>query len=88
LLFVCALILVSLASHDFSNIKSPPKFDGLNYPILKVKMNLFLKFLGVRVVKAITKEFVEPHGDKDTWSKATAKNYEANTKAQYALTQV
>ena len=49
-------------------------------------MNLFLKSLGVRVAKAISKEFVEPHGD-DTWSKATAKDYEANAKAQYALTQ-
>ena len=50
-------------------------------------MNVFLKFLRVRVTKAIIKEFVEPHGDEDTWFKATAKNYEANVKAQYALTQ-
>ena len=69
LLFVCALILVFMTSHDFSSIKSPPKFDGLNFPIWKVKMNLLLKSLGVRVAKAITKEFVEPqvmriHGPK------------------------
>ena len=63
-----------MASHDFSNIKSPPNFDGLNFPIWKVKMNLFLKSLGVRVAKA--KEFVEPYGDEDTWSDATAKDYE------------
>ena len=81
LLFVCALILVFMASHDFSSIKSPPKFDGLNFPIWKVKMNLFLKSLGVRVAKAITKEFVKPHSDEDTWSEATAKDYEANAKA-------
>jgi len=74
------------ASHDFSSIKSPPKFDGLNFPIWKVKMNLFLKSLGVKVSKAITKEFVEPQGDEDTWSEATAKNHEANL-IQYALTQ-
>ena len=43
--------------------------------------------LGVRVAKAITKEFVEPHDDEDIWSKATAKSYEANAKAQYTLTQ-
>ena len=49
-------------------------------------MNLFLKFLRVRVAKAITKEFVEPHGDEDTQSEATAKDYETNAKAQYALT--
>ena len=50
-------------------------------------MNLFLKSLRVRVAKAITKEFVEPHDDEDTWSVATAKDYEANAKAQYALAQ-
>jgi len=43
--------------------------------------------LGVRVAKAIIKEFVEPHDDEDTWSEATAKGYEANAKAQYTLTQ-
>ena len=50
-------------------------------------MNLFLKSLGVRVAKAITKKFIKPHGDEDTWSEATVMNYEANAKAQYALTQ-
>ena len=70
-----------MASHDFSSIKSPPKFDGLNFPVWKVKMNLFLKSLGVRVAKAITNKFVEPYGDKDTWSDATTKDYKANTKA-------
>ena len=73
-----------MASHDFSSIKSPPKFDGLNFPIWKVKMSSFLKSLGVRVAKAITKKFIESHGDEDTWSEATAKGYEANAKAQYA----
>ena len=76
-----------MISHDFSSIKSPPKFDGLNFPIWKVKMNLFLKSLGVRVAKSITKEFVKPHGDEATWYETTAKEYEANVKAQYALTQ-
>ena len=83
LLFVCALILICKASHDFSGIKSPPKFDGLNFPIWKVKMNLFLKCQAVRVAKAITKEFVEPHGDEDTWSETTAKDYDTNAKAQH-----
>ena len=63
-----------MASHDFSSIT--PEFYGLNFPIWKVKMNLFLKSLGVRVAKTITKEFVKPHGDEDTWSEATAKDYE------------
>ena len=62
-----------MASHDFSSIKTPTKFDGLNFPIWKVKMNLFLKSLRVRVAKAITKEFIEPNGDEDTWSEAIAK---------------
>jgi len=43
--------------------------------------------MGVRVSMAITKEFVEPHGDENTWFEASAKDYEANAKAQYALTQ-
>ena len=49
-------------------------------------MTIFLKSLGYRVAKAVTKEFVEPHSDEDTWSEATAKDYEANAKTQYALT--
>ena len=50
-------------------------------------MTLFLTSLGFRVAKAITKKFVEPHGYEDSWSEATVKNYEANAKTQYALTQ-
>jgi len=69
LLFVFALIFIFIASHDFSSIKSPFKSDGLNFPIKKVKMNLFLKSLGVRVAKAITKKFIELHGDEDTYPK-------------------
>ena len=49
-------------------------------------MNLSFKSLGVRAAKAITKEFVESHSDDDRWSEATVKDYEANAKAQYALT--
>jgi len=75
-----------MASKDFSSIKSALKFNGLNFSIWKVKITLFLKSLGFRVAKAVTKEFVEPHGDEDIWSEATAKNYEANVKAQYART--
>ena len=41
-------------------------------------MTLFIKSLGFRVAKAVTKEFIEPHGDEDTWSEATAEDYEAN----------
>ena len=76
-----------MASIDFSSIKSPPKFDGLNFPIWNVKMNLFLKSLGVRVARAITKEFIEPLTDESSLSENTSKDYEANARAQYALTQ-
>ena len=38
-------------------------------------MNIFLKSLGVRVTKNITKEFIEPHGDENTWSEVTTKDY-------------
>ena len=48
-------------------------------------MNLFLKSLGVRVAKAITKEFIEPHGDEEIWSEATARDYEANAKTQLCI---
>jgi len=44
-------------------------------------MTLFLKSLGVRVAKAITKEFVEPRGDDNTRSEATVKDCKANAKA-------
>jgi len=70
-----------VASYNFSSIKFPSKFDGLNFPIWKVMMTLFLKSLGVRVAKAITKEFVEPRGDDNTRSEATVKDCKANAKA-------
>ena len=41
-------------------IKTPPKFDGLNFPIWKVKMTVFLQSLGSRVAKAVTKPFSDP----------------------------
>ena len=50
------------------NIKSPPKFYGLNFPIWKVKMIVFLQSLGSRVAKKVTKPFSVPDGDENTWS--------------------
>ena len=38
-------------------IKTPPKFDGLNFFIWKVKMTVFLQSLGSWVAKAATKPF-------------------------------
>ena len=66
-------------------MKTPPKFDGFNFPIWKIKMNIFQQSLGSHVAKAITKPFSVPNGDKDTWSDITIKEFEANAKAHYAL---
>ena len=62
-------------------IKTPPKFDDLNFLIWKVKMTMFLQSLGSWVVKVVTKPFSVPTGDEDTWSYIAFKEYEANTKA-------
>ena len=50
-------------------------------------MNLFLKSQGVRIAKVITKEFIEPYGDEDTWPKQPLRTMMQVLKAQYALTQ-
>ena len=68
-------------------IKTPPKFDGLNFPIWKVMMIKFLQFLGNRVAKAMTKPFSVPIGDKDTGSDIATKEFDANTKAHYVFLQ-
>jgi len=48
-------LLTHMASHDSSSIKSPIKFHGLNFPIWKMKVTLFLKSLGFRVFKVMIK---------------------------------
>ena len=65
-------------------IKTPPKFDGLNFHIWKVKITVFLQSLGSRVV--ILNPLV-PIGDEDTWSDIATKKFDANVKAHYALLQ-
>jgi len=47
-------------------IKTSPKFVGLNFPIWKVKMTVFLQSVRSRVAKAVTKPFSAPFGDEDT----------------------
>jgi len=69
-------------------IKTPPKFDGLNFPIWKVKMTVFLQSLESRIAKAVIKFFSVPIGDEDTWSDITTKEFDANAKSLYALLQV
>ena len=68
-------------------IKTPPKFDGLNFPIWKVKMTIFLQSLGSRVAKMVTKHFSVPACDEDTWPDIATKEFDANAKAHYALLQ-
>ena len=57
-------------------IKIPPKFDGLNFSIWKVKMTVFLQSLGSRVVKAMVKPFMFPKTDEDTLSDIILKEFE------------
>ena len=47
-------------------IKTPPKFDGLNFLIWKVNMIIYLQSLGSRVAKTVTKPFSVRNGDEDT----------------------
>ena len=68
-------------------IKTPPKFDGLNFPIWKIKMIIFLQSLGSRATRAVTKPFSVPNGDEASWSKVATKEFDANDKAHYALLQ-
>ena len=67
------------------NIKTPPKFDGLNFPIWKGRMNIFLQSLGSLVARSLTKPFSKLEGEEDTWSELTSKEFDANSKAQNAL---
>jgi len=69
------------------SIKTPPKFDGLNFPIWKVKMIVFLQSLESRVAKEVTKSFSVPTSDEDTWSDTATKEFDANTKTHYTLLQ-
>ena len=67
-------------------IKTPTQFDGFKFPIWKVKMTMFLQSLESQVTKAMTKPLSVPDGLEDTWFETT-KDFDANTKAHYALLQ-
>jgi len=68
-------------------IKIPPKFDGHRFLIWKVKMTVFLQFLGSWVAKMVTKLFSVPDNDEDTWSEIATKEFDANAKAHCVLLQ-
>ena len=64
-------------------IKTPPKFDGLNFLIWKLKMTVFLQSLGSQIAKAVTKPFSAPLGVEDTWFDIATKEFDANARAHY-----
>ena len=68
-----------------SSIYYPAKFDGVNFPIWKVKMTIFLNFLGSKVAKVLARPFVCSESDENSWSEITVKEYNANSKAHYVL---
>ena len=72
-----------MSSGDNFNIKVPPRFSGINFPIWKIKMSVFLKSLGRDIHLAIENEFKDPK----EFDEAALKAYEANAKATYALMQ-
>jgi len=53
-------------------IKTPRKFDGLNFFIWKIKMTIFLQSPGSRVTKGVTKPFSVPVSNENTWSDIAA----------------
>ena len=61
-------------------IKTPPKFDDINFLIWKVKMSIFLQPLRSRVIKAVTKLFSAPDGDEGTWSEIITKEFDVNAR--------
>ena len=67
------------------SIRTPPKFDGLNFPIWKVRKIIFLQSLRCWVAKAVTKPYSAPTGEEVTWSDLASKEYDANSMAQNAL---
>ena len=69
------------------SIRTPPKFDGLNFLIWKVRVIVFLQSLGCWVAKAVTKPYSASTGEEGTWSDLASMEYEANSKAQNALLQ-
>ena len=70
-------------SHNSFSVRVPPRFDGVNFPVWKIKMGVFLKSQSRDVFLAIGTNFVEPKVWDDTYTKA----FEANAKATYALMQ-
>jgi len=69
--------------HESFSVRVPPRFDGVNFPVWKIKMSVFLKSLGRDIFLAIGNEFKEPK----VWDDSFTIAFEANAKATYALMQ-
>jgi len=79
--------LFAIHTNMAEGIKTSSKFDGLNFPIWKVKMTIFLQFLESQVSKAVTKPLIVSISDESTWSDISTKEFDVNAKAHYALLQ-
>jgi len=62
------------------SIKSPLKFDGLNF-----NMIIFLQSLESQVAKAVTKLFCVPNGAENACTDVATKEFDTNTKVHYVL---
>ena len=70
-------------THESFSVRVPPRFDGVNFPVWKIKMSVFLKSLGRVIFLDIGNEFKEPK----VWDDSFTIAFEANAKATYALMQ-
>ena len=70
-------------SQESFSVRIPPRFDGVNFLVWKIKMTVFLKSLGRDIFLAIGTNFVEP----EVWVDTCTKAFEANAKVTYALMQ-
>ena len=54
---------------------------------MKINMAVFLNSFYSHVSKVISKLFICPEGDEDSWFEITVKDYNAHSKVHYALLQ-
>ena len=70
-------------THESFSVRVSSWFDGVNFPVWKIKMSVFLKSLGRDIFLAIGNEYKEPK----VWDNSFTIAFEANAKATYALMQ-
>ena len=69
------------------NVKILSRFDGLNFPLWKIKMKVFLNSLGMDVSLFIEIDFKEFNYVTDPWYENISKAYKTNAMVTYALMQ-